>query len=102
MDKLLTLREAAKWLNVSQNTLRYWDKTGKLKPLRTIGGHRRYTSTSLDKFIGNKDNLSYETLYEHLCSAQYIAENLNKKIADQIIKIRESVGVQLLKSHENI
>ena len=42
---------------MSQDTLRKWDKTNKLKPLKTAGGHRRYDTDSLDNFIGiTRDN----------------------------------------------
>ena len=52
MGKLLKIRDAADYLNVSQDTLRKWDKTNKLKPLKTAGGHRRYDTDALDNFIG--------------------------------------------------
>lgn len=52
MSKLLTITEAADYLNVSQDTLRKWDKANKLTPLTTSGGHRRYQQDSLDVFIG--------------------------------------------------
>lgn len=57
MGKLLKIRDAADYLNVSQDTLRKWDKANKLKPLKTAGGHRRYDTDSLDNFIGiTRDN----------------------------------------------
>ena len=52
MGKILKIRDAADYLNVSQDTLRKWDKTNKLKPLKTAGGHRRYDTDALDNFIG--------------------------------------------------
>ncbi|GAB6157136.1 hypothetical protein JCM39194_03360 [Desulfotomaculum varum] len=50
MEKLLTSQQAAKLLNVWPHTLRRWEKEGKLKPLHTPGGHRRY-----DRFIKAKE-----------------------------------------------
>jgi excisionase family DNA binding protein len=41
-DELLTIREAADMLNVHPDTLRRWEKAGRLVPLRTPTGHRRY------------------------------------------------------------
>lgn len=52
MGILLNIKDAASYLNVSQDTLRKWDKTDKLKPLKTAGGHRRYNTDTLDEFIG--------------------------------------------------
>ena len=55
MGKLLSIKETAEYLNVSQDTLRKWDKANKLKPLKTAGGHRRYDTDSLDEFLGVKE-----------------------------------------------
>jgi len=46
------IKEAAKILGVHPQTLRGWDKKGKLKPaFRTVGGERRYTTKQLEEFI---------------------------------------------------
>ena len=39
--------EFADLAGVSVKTLHRWDSSGKLKPLRTIGGHRYYTDEQL-------------------------------------------------------
>lgn len=52
MGRLLSIKDAASYINVSQDTLRKWDKADKLKPLKTVGGHRRYDTDTLDEFIG--------------------------------------------------
>ena len=100
MGKLLKMKEAAKYLNVSQDCLRKWDRADKLKPFRTEGGHRRYDMDLLDEFLNKKDGANYGNLYEHLCSAQYIAQKLNDKNATEIERIRVEVGEELLKMHE--
>lgn len=98
MSKLLKMKEAAQYLNVSQDCLRKWDRENKLSPLRTAGGHRRYSTDALDEFLG-KDTKNYAKLYEHLCSAQYIADEIGDDQADEILKIRESIGDKLLKQY---
>jgi excisionase family DNA binding protein len=55
MGKLLKMEEAAQYLNVSQDCLRKWDRANKLKPLKTAGGHRRYSTDVLDEFLGVKE-----------------------------------------------
>lgn len=50
-DKLLTIGECAKLLNVSKETLRNWDKLGKLKPQVTFGKHRRYKITDIESLM---------------------------------------------------
>ncbi len=42
-NKLYTIGEISEILGVSIGTLRRWEKKGKLKSVRTLGGHRRYS-----------------------------------------------------------
>lgn len=51
---LLNIRQASEYLGVSKDTLRKWDRGDKLKPLKTSGGHRRYSIQDLDKFVGKE------------------------------------------------
>jgi putative resolvase len=39
-ERLLTLREACRRLEVHPNTLRRWDREGKIRVVRTVGGGR--------------------------------------------------------------
>jgi putative resolvase len=59
-NNLLNIKEASDYLNISQETLRNWDKSGKLPPIKTVGGHRRYQKETLDELIGiiNTDEVS--------------------------------------------
>ena len=47
---LVTISEAARYLGVNIMTLRRWDEEGKLKPIKTIGRHRRYDMNDLEYF----------------------------------------------------
>lgn len=47
----LSIGEAAKFLRVSRDTLRRWEKRGKIKSYRTPGGRRRYTMYDLELAI---------------------------------------------------
>lgn len=47
--KLLSLSQAAKHLGVSIDTVRRWDKKGKLQGIRTPGGHRRFAIEELNR-----------------------------------------------------
>ena len=52
MPQLLTLQEACDILNVHPNTLRKWDKEGKLKAVRFGSrGDRRYKKEDILAFI---------------------------------------------------
>ena len=39
---IFTIQETANYLGVSPNTLRRWEETGLIKPIRTLGNQRRY------------------------------------------------------------
>ena len=58
MEKLLTSHQVARLLNVWPETLRRWEKEGKLKPLRTPGGHRRYKESQIKILLGENQNLN--------------------------------------------
>lgn len=59
-DIFITIREASRMLAVHPNTLRNWDKEGKLKAMR-IGARRdrRYLLSTISKFI-IKEEENYE------------------------------------------
>ena len=58
MDRLLTLKETGKLLNVSKQTLQRWDNSGKLIAVRTEGGHRRYKLSDIENIMNkNKNNM---------------------------------------------
>ena len=58
MEKLLTSHQVAKLLNVLPETLRRWEKEGKLKPLRKLGGHRRYKESQIKKLLGENQDIT--------------------------------------------
>lgn len=55
-DRLLTLDETANILNVSKETLRNWDRDGKLVAHRSEGGHRKYIQSKIYEYIGIESN----------------------------------------------
>lgn len=56
LPKLLTIRQAAEVLNVHVETLRRWDKSGKLKAIRVNErGDRRYKPKDIEKLIKNEN-----------------------------------------------
>lgn len=56
MDDYASPKEAAKYYGVSENTLRLWEKDGKIQAKRTDGGHRRYL---LPKINETRRNILY-------------------------------------------
>lgn len=50
--KLLSIGKTAEVLGVHIDTLREWHKEGKLTPVMTFGGHRRYKLSDIENFCG--------------------------------------------------
>jgi putative resolvase len=50
------IKQFSELINVSKQTLRNWDKEGKLIPIKLNSGHRRYTDEHLKKFNKNLKN----------------------------------------------
>ena len=62
---LFAIGEAANYLGVSVDTLRRWEKKGKVKTFRSPGGHRYFEKEELDNLFGRKyerGELSEESL----------------------------------------
>jgi len=60
MSKLISINKASELLNVCTKTLRTWDNEGKLKSIKTIGGHRRYKQEDIDNFMEISSNTKEE------------------------------------------
>lgn len=55
--RLLKIREAAETLGVNPETLRRWDRSGKLKAvIVSTRGDRRYKKEDIENFIKNRIN----------------------------------------------
>ena len=56
--KLILPRDAAKILAISYPTLKQWIYKGKLRTVKTAGGHHRVPESELDKFLYRKSERS--------------------------------------------
>lgn len=48
-EKLLTPAEVAKMFRVNPKTVTRWAKAGKLSAIRTLGGHRRFRASEVNR-----------------------------------------------------
>ncbi len=51
-EELLTPAEVAALFRVDPKTVTRWARAGKLDPVRTLGGHRRYRKSQIDALLG--------------------------------------------------
>jgi len=52
MEKLYTMKEASEILGVHVRTLQKWDKEGKIRCVRTVGGKRRVPESEIKRILG--------------------------------------------------
>jgi len=52
VEKLYTMKEASKILGVHIRTIQKWDKAGKIRCIRTIGGKRRIPESEIKRILG--------------------------------------------------
>lgn len=65
-EKLLGIGQAAAYLDVSVDTLRRWDASGKLTAIRKEGGtHRYYRKRDLELFSSDLKKLAHNWVQEH-------------------------------------
>ena len=73
----LSISEAAYLLGVSTDTLRRWEKEGKITSSRTEGGHRRYDLTDILK---DKEDAGLTILYARVSTRPQL-KDLDRQIA---------------------
>lgn len=54
LDVLIPIGEVAKLLGVTVQTVRRWDKDGRLAAVRTPAGHRRYRRDEISALLGTE------------------------------------------------
>ena len=52
-ETLLTPAEVASLFRVDPKTVTRWAKAGKLTPVRTLGGHRRYRQSEVQSLLNS-------------------------------------------------
>ena len=76
MSNWVSASQAAELIGVSTRTLLRWEEQGKLKPMRTSGGHRRYDVSEL---LGTKNDSSLTIGYAR-CSSHDQKEDLKRQV----------------------
>lgn len=98
IEELLSISEASKFLGVSLDTLRRWDKSGKLAAIKKPGGtHRYYTKQDLLLFSSNLFKSAHdwaissiEIPTEQYCQTSAIFQARLIKMQDALIKLSKT------------
>jgi molybdopterin-binding protein len=80
---LLTPREASRMLGISYPTIKKWILSGKLKTVRTPGGHHRLAAASLRPFL-EKDSARSEADSR----ARYRRVSGRNQLAGKVVSVR--------------
>ncbi len=89
LPRLLSIQQAARYLGVSIATLRRMDREGVLAPLRTAGGHRRYTRELLEGYIAVKATDGSALFDSDAPSVQQCVAELEKQKADLCLQLEK-------------
>ncbi|KYC42826.1 DNA invertase [Scytonema hofmannii PCC 7110] len=76
MTRYVTPREAMQILQVSEKTLRDWDKAGRISTIRTPAGHRRY---DIDSVLDPKNTKQRKTVLYCRVSSHKQRDDLNRQ-----------------------
>ena len=99
MEKLLAPREAANVLGISYPTLKQWIYHGKIKSVKTPGGHHRVPESEIDRLFPKKlERGSLETRRGNLRKIsgrnQLIGRVLEVKYSGLLAQVRLVIGEQ--------
>ncbi len=108
MQKLLAPREAANILGISYPTLKQWIYHGKIKSMKTPGGHHRVPESEIDQLIGRVVAMKFSGLLAQVTLAigeQHItsiitadaAKELRLKTGDRAAALIKSTEVMILR-----
>jgi molybdopterin-binding protein len=99
VQKLLAPREAAKILGISYPTLKQWIYHGKIKSMKTPGGHHRVPESEIDRLFPKKlERGSIETRRSNLRKIsgrnQLIGRVLEVNYSGLLAQVRLAIGEQ--------
>jgi len=80
LGKHLRLSKAAEILGVTEQTLRVWDNSGKIKTVRTEGNQRRVPIAEIERLIGAKEQIREVVLIYARCSTHKQKDNLERQV----------------------
>lgn len=89
---LFRLSEAARELGVTTRTLRTWDKSGKIKCVRTESGHRRVPQSEIERLKGTTGR-TVALVYAR-CSAQKQVDNLERQVG-RLLEYANTTGYKV-------
>lgn len=106
--KLLSIGKTADILGVHVDTLREWDKDGKLISVKTPGNHRRYKQSDIDHFCGilneqkNDANLVRVATYARVSSHEQKQKGDLERQNGRVLAYCVKKSYKVVKSYEEV
>ena len=108
-EKLYTIKEAKKLLGVTTWTIQKWDREGKIKCVRTIGGRRRIPESEIKRILGLKEEriilgyvrVSSSTQKDDLERQKQLLQNYAKEKGYGEIQVLADIGSGLNENRKN-
>jgi molybdopterin-binding protein len=102
-EKMFSPREASKVLGISYATLKLWIYKGKIRTIKTAGGHHRIPESQLDKFLHSASDkgevATKRTGFRNISGRnQLIGRVTDIKISGLIAQVSLSIGGQHITS----
>lgn len=92
--KYYYIAEMSKTLGISAQTLRNWDKSGKLKPHHTTNsGYRYYSQEQLNSILGIKENINKKIIGYCRVSSNKQKDDLQRQIQNLVEDLIQIVTV---------
>ena len=98
--ELLSPREAAEALGISYPTLKQWIYRGKIKTVKTAGGHHRVPAREVEKYLPREeDDRSARTRFRRTSGRnQLVGKIIDLKISGLLAPVKLSIGGQQITS----
>ena len=106
--KLLSIGKTADMLGVHIDTLREWDKEGKLTPVKTFGNHRRYKLCDIQAFCGDDTKKEDKTGVVRVATYARVSSHEQKQKGDlerqngRILAFCVKKEYKVVKSYEEV
>jgi molybdopterin-binding protein len=98
--ELLSPREAAEALGISYPTLKQWIYRGKIKTVKTAGGHHRVPAREVEKYLPREeDDHTARTRFRRTSGRnQLVGKIVDLKISGLLAQVKLSIGGQQITS----
>ncbi|MEM4310982.1 MAG: IS607 family transposase [Nitrososphaerales archaeon] len=108
-ERLYTIKEAKKLLGVTTWTIQQWDRQGKIRCVRTLGGRRRIPESEIKRILGLKEEriivgyarVSSSTQRDDLERQRQLISSYAKEKGYGEIQILTDIGSGLNESRKN-